>query len=270
MNACPSFSQARNASTSGIGSVPVVFAKVDPESLFRELLGDMGRVWNDEFGGGNYAIFRDPGEEACPLNDHTDGEQSGTDGHRDHRGPDGSHPRGHASAADRGQHDRSRQGRTLPPSDDEIDRRPRVRERRGPDTFEVRSEGQNAEIDGEDQTEVWESFRAARRAHALPLRRGEADGAVWLEAWAPGGMAGTGRRLFRTQIQGPDPERIDRGLPADSVVFPDVRDSVVVTAPNPSYSGSALTRFLFGRNYRRAWDAPVPFPVLDLGREAGG
>jgi hypothetical protein len=37
------------------------------------------------------------------------------------------------------------------------------------------------EIDGEDQSEVWGSFRVARRARALAVREGSAAGDVWME-----------------------------------------------------------------------------------------
>jgi uncharacterized heparinase superfamily protein len=56
------------------------------------------------------------------------------------------------------------------------------------------------EIDGEDQTEVWGSFRAARRAYGLPLRSGEAGGDVWVEGGHDGYRRLPCRAVHRRRI----------------------------------------------------------------------
>ena len=96
------------------------------------------------------------------------------------------------------------------------------------------------------------------------------DGAAYLEAWAPVDDGQDGRRLYRTQLFGPIPERVDPELPAAAADLPDYRDSTATKAANPDYDKGLLKALFLGEGNRRAWATPVEVPVLDVGRDGGG
>lgn len=81
---------------------------------------------------------------------------------------------------------------------------------------------------------------------------------------------------FRAEVSGPNPELVDTEVPAavDPADLPDV-DAVVTRAADEDFvtdrfKNDAVTRALFGVNYRDVWQTPVPFRTIDLGTEAGG
>ncbi|NNE33863.1 MAG: hypothetical protein HKN13_01415, partial [Rhodothermales bacterium] len=97
------------------------------------------------------------------------------------------------------------------------------------------------------------------------------NGEVWMEAWTPSSDDPAGSVAFRTQLEPADPEAVAREMDRGSTTdYPDYRDSTVTVAINPAYATGRKGRWFYGRRYRNSWAAPVTFPVLDLGREAGG
>lgn len=98
------------------------------------------------------------------------------------------------------------------------------------------------------------------------------DGSVRLTIVVPSDSAAAEPAvLFSDQLEGPERERIDLGLPTHRpAVWPDYRDSTVTMAVNAGYQTDPMPRWLIGGGHREAWATPVEVPVLDLSRAAGG
>ena len=101
-----------------------------------------------------------------------------------------------------------------------------------------------------------------------------ADGSLWAETVAVDG--GQTRVVFRSEVAGADPERVDPEVP-ESVQgqIPANVGGTVTVAPDALFAtgpfrNGGVQRFVWGGGYRDTWGTPVRFPVLDLGTEAGG
>ncbi len=97
------------------------------------------------------------------------------------------------------------------------------------------------------------------------------DGSSWLSFWRVDPDLETDELLFRTRLKGPRPPEEPRELPLAAIAdYPDYRDSVRVTALNPTYLAGPVKTFFLGSHNRDTWAEPVKAPYLDMGREAGG
>ncbi len=103
------------------------------------------------------------------------------------------------------------------------------------------------------------------------------NGRLWQETVEVDPETGAAEVVFRTEISGPNRELVDTRVP-ETVAEADLPDNLGGTVEvasdadfvSPRFKNDALTRAVFGRNYRDAWKAPITYPVLDLGTEAGG
>ena len=77
--------------------------------------------------------------------------------------------------------------------------------------------------------------------------------------------------LFDQVIKPPDPI-VSPVLPtSEAGVISNYQDSVIIKAINPNYAKvSGVGKFLFGKQYRHLWAAPVEAPLLDVATVAGG
>ena len=104
-----------------------------------------------------------------------------------------------------------------------------------------------------------------------------ADGRLWAETVEVDPETGATEVAFRVEVAGANAELVDTEVPdsVDPADLPDAIGGTVVRAADEDFvterfSTGGLTRALFGDNYRDMWKAPVEFPVLDMGTEAGG
>ena len=93
------------------------------------------------------------------------------------------------------------------------------------------------------------------------------DGSVDMQVWETD-TSETGKLAFSKQIKEVDEEIVDELLAVDykDEVFPES----VIKAAGTEYAASPWKEFLWGKDYRAAWVAPVEFPVINLNTERGG
>ncbi len=108
----------------------------------------------------------------------------------------------------------------------------------------------------------------ATRDRGFMKLRYYADGSVWLEAYT---VADGDTPIYRALLDGADESAASDATPSrDAPPPPSFADSTVVAAINPDYRAGWLRQTFIGEGYRDVWTEPLTFPVLDLGREAGG
>lgn len=95
-----------------------------------------------------------------------------------------------------------------------------------------------------------------------------ADGSAWVEFWAIAADHPEGRMVFRKQIKGPFPERVDPPEPDFDPITPGA--TVRVPVSERDYDRGRLWRFFFGEHYRDVYKAEVEVPLFDLEKYQGG
>ncbi|MEZ4994374.1 MAG: hypothetical protein R2824_28390 [Saprospiraceae bacterium] len=95
-----------------------------------------------------------------------------------------------------------------------------------------------------------------------------ADGSAWVEFWASEYGRDEGRLVYRKQIKGPFPERVDPPDPEYDPITPG--ETVRVPVSERDYERGGLWRFFFGEHYRDVYKAEVEVPLFDLERYLGG
>lgn len=95
-----------------------------------------------------------------------------------------------------------------------------------------------------------------------------ADGSAWVEFWAIAAGQPEGKMVFRKQIKGPFPERVDPPEP----YFDPIASGETIRIPvsDRDYDRGRLWRFFFGEHYRDVYKAEVEVPLFDLETYEGG
>jgi hypothetical protein len=92
------------------------------------------------------------------------------------------------------------------------------------------------------------------------------DGSYWVTYWAANYSGEGGRVVYRKQLKGPLPKEVEE-VPKE---FEPIPASVKVPLSEENFDRGALWNFLWGQHYRKAYNAEVEVPTLDLTTYKGG
>jgi hypothetical protein len=95
-----------------------------------------------------------------------------------------------------------------------------------------------------------------------------ADGSAWVEFWATQDEHDKGKLVYRKQIKGPFPERVDQPEPEYEPIAPGA--TIRVPVSERDYEKGGLWRFFFGEHYRDVYKAEIEVPLFDLEQYRGG